>query len=77
MTKNGFQLIRLFTKSLFNVTVYHSNYATVLSDMTVVNNETRKQLMDKVPNRTEGGTCIGCGLQMAIDVKLFTIHSCE
>jgi hypothetical protein len=36
--------------------------------MTVVNNETRKQLMDKVPYRTEGGTCIGCGLQTAIDV---------
>ena len=53
----------------------NSTSATVLSDMTVVNNETRKQLMDKVPNTTEGWTCIGCGLQTAIDVKLFTLQS--
>ena len=46
----------------------NSTSATVLSDMTVVNNETRKQLMDKVPYRTEGNTCIGCGLQYAMNV---------
>ncbi|XP_046645406.1 calcium-activated chloride channel regulator 1-like [Daphnia pulicaria] len=46
---------------------FHS-YATVLSNMTVVNDETRQQLMDKVPNKTEDNTCIGCGLQMAIDI---------
>ncbi|EFX75018.1 hypothetical protein DAPPUDRAFT_323732 [Daphnia pulex] len=46
---------------------FHS-YATVLSNMTVVNDETRQQLMDKVPNKTEDSTCIGCVLQMAIDI---------
>jgi hypothetical protein len=57
----------LKTDSFINF-LYHSTSATVLSDMTVVSDATRKQLMDKVPYRTEGGTCISCGLQMAIDV---------
>uniref|UniRef100_A0A0P5N6L4 Calcium-activated chloride channel regulator 4, 30 kDa form n=1 Tax=Daphnia magna TaxID=35525 RepID=A0A0P5N6L4_9CRUS len=48
--------------------VKFSTSATMLSDLTVVNDNTRQQLMDKVPNHTEGGTCIGCGLQIALDI---------
>ncbi|KZS12185.1 Calcium-activated chloride channel regulator 2 [Daphnia magna] len=48
--------------------VKFSTSAAMLSDMTVVNSETRQQLMDKVPNRTESSTCIGCGLQIALDM---------
>ncbi|KAK4015731.1 hypothetical protein OUZ56_030705 [Daphnia magna] len=48
--------------------VKFSTSATMLSDLTVVNDDTRQQLMDKVPNYTEGGTCIGCGLQIALDI---------
>jgi calcium-activated chloride channel regulator 4 len=36
--------------------------------MTVVNNETRKQLMDKVPSTAGGENCVSCGLQTAIEV---------
>ena len=45
--------------------------ATLLSDMTVVSDATRQQLMDKVPSTTSGSTCIGCGLQMALKVINF------
>ena len=57
----------------------NSDWATVLSNMTVVNNETRKQLMDKVPSTAGGDTCIGCGLQTAIDVtyEIFFYSLCE
>ncbi|XP_046644860.1 calcium-activated chloride channel regulator 4-like [Daphnia pulicaria] len=45
-----------------------STAATLLSGMTIVNDSTRQQLMDTVPNTAVGSTCIGCGLQMAIDI---------
>ncbi|KAK4015728.1 hypothetical protein OUZ56_030702 [Daphnia magna] len=48
--------------------VQFSTSATMLSGMTVVNSETRQQLMDKVPTSTEVYTCIGCGLQMALNM---------
>lgn len=47
----------------------NSTAATLLSGMTVVNDATRQQLMNKIPNTAAGSTCIGCGLQIAIDVK--------
>ena len=48
--------------------------ATLLSDMTVVSDATRQQLMDKVPSTTSGSTCIGCGLQMALKVINFNFE---
>jgi hypothetical protein len=42
--------------------------------MTIVNDSTRQQLMDTVPNTAVGSTCIGCGLQMAIDVNLHNAY---
>ncbi|KAI9550565.1 hypothetical protein GHT06_005067 [Daphnia sinensis] len=48
--------------------VKFSSTASMLSPMTVVNDNTRQQLMDKIPTSTEGVTCIGCGLQIALDM---------
>ncbi|XP_057373377.1 calcium-activated chloride channel regulator 4-like [Daphnia carinata] len=48
--------------------VKFSTGAQELSPLTVVNESTRQQLMDKVPYRTEGGTCIGCGLEVALNM---------
>ncbi|KAI9556636.1 hypothetical protein GHT06_016426 [Daphnia sinensis] len=48
--------------------VKFSTTAEILSPLTVVNSETRQQLMDRVPRYTEGSTCIGCGLQKALDM---------
>jgi hypothetical protein len=47
----------------------NSTAATLLSGMTVVNDATRQKLMDTIPNTAAGSTCIGCGLQIAIDVN--------
>ena len=41
--------------------------------MTVVNDATRQQLMDKIPNIASGSTCIGCGLETALNVKTYFI----
>ena len=35
--------------------------------MTVVNANTRQQLMNAVPTETKECTCIGCGLKTAVD----------
>ncbi|XP_057373421.1 calcium-activated chloride channel regulator 4-like [Daphnia carinata] len=48
--------------------VKFSTGAQMLSPLTVVNENTRQQLMDNVPYYTEYNTCIGCGLQIALNM---------
>ncbi|XP_059351101.1 calcium-activated chloride channel regulator 4-like [Daphnia carinata] len=48
--------------------VKFSDTASILSPLTVVNDSARQKLMDKVPYYTEGSTCIGCGIQTAVDM---------
>ena len=42
--------------------------------MTIVNDATRQELMEKVPNIVEDWTCIGCGLQKAIEVIFYNVY---
>ena len=44
--------------------------ATELSDLTKITSEAdRNDLLDEVPNDAAGGTCIGCGIQLAVEVR--------
>ena len=45
-----------------------------MSPLVLVNDEViRNSLMNKVPNKANGGTCIGCGLQKALQVFIAAV----
>ena len=46
-----------------------SSKSYLLSNLTLINDTTRQQLMKKVPRKGLRGTCIGCGLQTALEVR--------
>ena len=50
---------------------YCSETAQVLSELeTIVDLNSRLDLMSKVPHETFSATCIGCGLELAAKVRL-------
>ena len=60
------------------------SYAKLLTDFVQLNSTvTRQKLVSLVPSTANGGTCIPCGLDMAIQVrykmstKLFSIYMCK
>ncbi|KAG1682130.1 Calcium-activated chloride channel regulator 1 [Nymphon striatum] len=48
--------------------VEFSDWATILSDLRIINSTSRNQLISKLPKKPVHGTCIGCGLLKAIEV---------
>lgn len=49
-----------------------------LSGLTLINSDkTRESLAKLVPTEAGGGTCIGCGLEAALEVKLLDVLSSD
>ena len=53
---------------------FFSDTATLLTSLTAVTTSSRPTLMNLVPSRLEGGTCIGCGLNTAVAVRPCSIQ---
>jgi len=41
----------------------------VLSELTVVDAQSQKQLEQNIPTSGQGETCIGCGVRLALQVR--------
>ena len=52
--------------------VWFESEAYIMKNLTrVVSEEVRNSLVDALPQRARGGTCIGCGIEMGLKVFVF------
>ena len=66
-----YKILQLLFKVLRHnhfVKTKNSDRAITKANLTVINSGTRPVLMNVVPSRANGGTCIGCGLLSALVV---------